>query len=292
MGVGKRVLVTGAGGMLGSAIVPALIERRYDVHAVDLKRPAGWDDRHSFAEAALQDWPDLMLELSSVELVIHAAAIANLDSAPEPAVFGNNVSATSTIVYAAAEAGIKRLVYASSQSALGFSRARTVIAPDYIPVDEGHDCHLTEGYGLSKLVGEQVCRTVSYRSGMETVSLRFPVIWAPENFKGHTARRLNDPTQAAKSMWSYVDLRDAARAAVLALEADLPEPATVLNITARWPFCQDDIGRLVDHWYGAVERRAPVDAQSPVYSARRAEEVLGFRARYRWTSDGIEEMAA
>lgn len=277
--------------MLGGAVVRALVGRGWAVHGVDRRRADDWDDAHPFSVAALQDWPGLAPILRSVDGVIHTAAIANLDSAPEPVVFANNVAATSALAYAAAEAGIRGFVYASSQSALGFSRARTVIPPAYVPVDEEHPCHLTEGYGVSKLVGEQVCRTVTYRFGMATASLRFPVIWAPDNFAAHIAKRIGDPVQAAKSMWSYVDVRDAARAMVLALEASAPEASTVLNISARWPFCQDDLGALVDRWYGPVERRAVVGDREPVYSARKAGEAIGFRAAYRWTVDGIEEVA-
>jgi nucleoside-diphosphate-sugar epimerase len=155
-------------------------------------------------------------------------------------------------------------------------------------VDEDHACHETEGYGLSKLVGEQLCRVVTYRQGMPTVSLRFPVIWAPGNFAAHTAKRIGDPTQAAKSMWSYVDVRDAAQAVALSLSADLP-PNSVFNISARWPFCQSDINGLVQRYYGSVEKRAPIGDDAPVFSASKAEKMLGFRAAYKWTAEGIVE---
>jgi nucleoside-diphosphate-sugar epimerase len=123
---------------------------------------------------------------------------------------------------------------------------------------------------------------------MPTVSLRFPVIWAPENFEAHTAKRIGDRTQAARSMWSYVDVRDAARSTVLALGGN-PPPASVLNISARWPFSQSEINGLVEQYYGAVEKRAPVGENAPVYSAVRAEKMLGFRAAYKWTAEGIQE---
>lgn len=275
--------------MLGREIVKALLARGYAVHGMDRTAPADWDSRYPFSEAPLQEWPGLKAALASVGSVIHAAAIANLDSVPEAEVFANNVAATSAIVYAAAEVRVRRFVYVSSQSALGFSRALSVIAPDYLPVDEDHRCHLAEGYGVSKLVGEQLCRLATYRYGMQTVSLRFPVIWAPENSERHTARRIGDETQAAKSMWSYVDLRDAARATVLALGGN-PPPAAVLNISARWPFCQDDINGLIRKWYGPIDRKSAIGADAPVYAVQRAYEVLGFRAAYRWTADGIEEV--
>jgi nucleoside-diphosphate-sugar epimerase len=287
---GKRVLVTGAAGMLGRRIVAALTSAGHSVHGVDLVRPQGADAAARFTVASLQDWDGLEAALAASDCAVHAAAIANLESAPEPVVFANNVAATSRIVYAAAAAKLERLVYVSSQSALGFSRALTVIPPDYVPVDETHRCHLTEGYGVSKLVGEQLCDLASYRFGLTTLCLRYPVIWAPENFAAHTAKRIGDPTQAAKSMWSYVDVRDAARAVALAVACDLPRHA-VLNISAPWPFCAGDIAGLVAERYGSVERRGPIGPQAAVYATAQAEALLGFRAAYRWTADGIEEGA-
>src|SRR5690606_17302629 len=111
-GVAKRVLVTGAAGMLGSEVVRAAALRGWSVHGVDLVRPSGWDAGTPFTVASLQDWPALPDVLKEVDAVIHVAAIANLDSAPEPVVFANNVTATSTLAYASAEAGIRRFVYA------------------------------------------------------------------------------------------------------------------------------------------------------------------------------------
>jgi nucleoside-diphosphate-sugar epimerase len=129
---------------------------------------------------------------------------------------------------------------------------------------------------------------ISRSHGIRTVSLRFPVIWAPERFAAHVALRIGDPLQAVKSFWSYVDVRDAAEAVLLAATADLAPGAAVLNVSARWPFCDGDIRNHVATHFGAVPGAADLRSDSPIYAVDRAAEVLGFRARHRWWPDRVE----
>ena len=90
-----RVLVTGAGGLLGRRVVADLLAQGYAVHGTDLAQPEGWDGGHAFTATRLQAWDGLEAAVAGADFVIHTAAITNLDSVPEPEVFENNVTATS-----------------------------------------------------------------------------------------------------------------------------------------------------------------------------------------------------
>ena len=101
--------------------------------------------------------------------------------------------------------------------------------------------------------------------------------------------RLGSPTQAAKSFWSYVDVRDAARATVLGVEQHV-SGFDVINIAARWPFGASDINAVAGDIYGPVRRTEPIAPDGAIFSFKKAEGLIGFRARYRWSPDGIEEL--
>jgi nucleoside-diphosphate-sugar epimerase len=193
------------------------------------------------------------------------------------------------MLLAAERVGIRRFVYASSQSVLGFAYATRVIPPDWLPVDETHPCRPVEGYGLSKRVGEQLCEMVSARSAMTTVVLRFPVIWSHERFEAHTRKRLDDPVQAAKSQWAYVDLRDAAAGCRLASEVLVAHRHSVYNIGAYWPFELVDAAATLRASYGDVAGLDAVAASGKtLFDISRAAADLGFRAIWRWSRDGIK----
>jgi nucleoside-diphosphate-sugar epimerase len=118
------------------------------------------------------------------------------------------------------------------------------------------------------------------------------VIWAASNFAGHVEARTSRPQQAAKSAWAYVDGRDAARGVRLALEAEATG-STVLNITSRSAFCDRPIGDLVREWYGLdLPPELGDRPDAAIFDWRKAAAAIGFRSRYRWSSDGIIDLGA
>lgn len=285
-----RIVVTGVAGLLGGAVAAHLAAAGRAVLGLDRRRP---EVSPSFVVEIddLSDVARLRGRLDGATGVVHCAAIARPQEAPETVVFDNNVTTTAHVAFAAEQAGVRRLVYASSQSALGLAYAPAIVPPDYVPVDEDHPARPGEGYGLSKLVGERICAMVVARSTLSCVALRFPVIWSADRFEECVRRRIENPVQAAKSQWAYIDLRDAARACALALDADMTAPFAILNAAAAWPFEMPEPERTLDERYGvAMPRQDGWGAGDPVFDVRRARDVLRFVAGWRWTSRGIERM--
>lgn len=283
-----RILLTGSLGHLGAAVARELGGAGHDLTCID-RLAADGGTPGTFVRDDLSDVGRLAGLLKGMDAVVHCAAIATLHAAPEETVFATNVTTTANMLLAAERTGISRFVYASSQSALGFAYAPHIVAPDRLPVDETHPCRPVEGYGLSKRVGEQFCEMISARSAMTTVPLRFPVIWSHERFEAHTRKRLDDPVQAAKSQWAYVDLRDAAAGCRLAVEVPVEHRHRVFNISADRPFELADPAATLRRAYGDVEGLDAVAASgASVFDAGRAAAELGFRARWRWTRTRVE----
>lgn len=286
-----RIVVTGVAGLLGGAVAAHLSAAGRTVLGLDRRRP---EASPSFAVEIddLSDVARLRGRLDGAAGVVHCAAIARPQDAPEPVIFDSNVTTTAHVAFATEQAGVKRLVYASSQSALGLAYAPEIVPPDYVPVDEDHPARPGEGYGLSKLAGEQVCAMVARRSNLSCLALRFPVIWSADRFDENTRRRIENPVQAAKSQWAYIDLRDAARACALALDADMKASFVILNAAATWPFEMPEPERTLDERYGATApRREGWRPGDPVFDVRRALDAIGFGAEWRWTAHGVERIA-
>lgn len=284
-----RVALTGARGTLGQGIVRGLLTHDYNVVAIHRTPDRGFvmDRRVENRVADLTNSEAAYAALTGCQALLHLAAIPNPKDAAGPKVFTNNLSCVYNVLHAAANQDIRRVVYASSQSALGNPWNPTLRSPQYIPVDEMHPCKPVEPYGLSKWLGEHVCDMFARAIDMRILSFRLPAIWPAEEFQQRVNDRLTDEIQAAKSMWAYIDLRDAAHAHLLALEADW-QGHEVLNITSRWAFGAAPTPRLVRRWYADLEDiRVSLEASTPIFDWHKAEQVLGFRSRYRWTREGI-----
>lgn len=169
----RRVLVTGGSGRLGAYLVDDLHDD-FDVRVLDLAAPR--QDVETVIGSV--ENVDLVVEaMRDVDAVVH---LANLDAgvrAPEHEFIRINVGGTWNVLDAAARAGVKRFVYASSYNATGFSKD---FPPQYLPVDVHHPLKPVHAYGISKLLAENMCEAFTRRSGMEVVCLRPPLILRDE----------------------------------------------------------------------------------------------------------------
>jgi UDP-glucose 4-epimerase len=286
------VAVTGACGLLGRAVVADLAANGLRVRAVDRverKKRDAEPVRVDTVVVDLRDPQEARRALAGADTVVHLAAWPTPHAAPERVVWSENVDIATNVAFAAAEAGVRRFVYASSQSVLGLAWAKTVVAPDYLPVDEDHPCRPSDAYSASKIAGEHLVASLARGGRFDAVALRFPVIWERGQFGACVSYRLDNPQQGAKSQWAYVDARDAARAVRLAL-ASASAGYFVLNVAAPRVFAEEPVPVLVRRWYDAPAEVAEVlDPSEAVFSGKRAESVLGFSARYLWSPEGISE---
>jgi UDP-glucose 4-epimerase len=173
------VLVTGGAGFIGSALALRLAEEGCRVRILDdlstgsLGNLAGLPGDADVVEGDLLDGALLRSTLNGVSVVFHHAAIASVSRSVEDPVASHRVNATGTleVLLAARDAGVDRLVYASSSAAYG--------ATGEEPVGERHPTAPTSPYGAAKLSGEQYCRAATVTFGLPTVSLRYFNVFGP-----------------------------------------------------------------------------------------------------------------
>lgn len=284
-----RVLVTGSSGRLGRFVVEALREAGWLTTGIDLTQPT---DRAA-DRVVIDDAGDpyvLGAALKGHDALVHLAAIPDPTRDTAFVTFEANLQLANAAVAATQQNGVRNIVFASSQSALGFAWAPVVRSPAYLPVDEDHPCAPEEIYGVSKQATESLFEMATRRDGADAVALRFPVIWDPSEFADSTQRRLGNPQQGAKSQWAYIDARDAGRSVVLALAAPV-RGFRVFNIAADDVFAEEDAMTLARHWYPDRDA-AQVEGRSALFSPARAKAELGFVNRYRWTPSGIQDRGA
>jgi nucleoside-diphosphate-sugar epimerase len=177
-------LVTGGAGFIGSHIAAALIDRGARVRIIDdlstghLENVAEIGGDIDFIQASLTDAKALSRALQNVEWVFHEAAIPSVPrSVAEPAeTHEASVNATFSLLLAARDHKIRRLVYAASSSAYGDQ-------PE-LPKREDMRPDPLSPYAVAKLVGEYYCQVFSRVYGLETVSLRYFNVFGPRQDPG------------------------------------------------------------------------------------------------------------
>ena len=167
----KVALVTGAAGFVGSNLCEALIKKGYTVTGVDnlstgrIEYIMGLD--MAFFEGSVTDLTFMRPLFEGVDYVFHQAALPSVPrSINDPLASNNaNVNGTLKVLVAARDAGVKKVIYASSSSVYGDSIQ--------LPKNEDMVTRPMSPYAVSKLAGENYCMAFKKVYGLETVALRY-----------------------------------------------------------------------------------------------------------------------
>jgi nucleoside-diphosphate-sugar epimerase len=272
----NKVVVTGGNGKTGRAVVNELNARGYQTLNVDLTiPPASW----GWALAVdLTDLGQTIEAFQGAAAVVHLAAIPAPGIRPEQETFRNNILSTYNVFSAAADLGLKKVVWASSETVLGLPFEKEM--PDYAPIDEHQTPYPESSYALSKLLGEQMAAQFNRRFGLPFAGLRISNIMEPDEYAKFPTF-WDDPTVRKWNLWGYVDARDVAQAVRLALELEVPGSEQYIVAAADTVMDRSSRG-LMEEVYPTVEIRRDLAEFETLLSIDKAREVLGYEPDYSW----------
>jgi nucleoside-diphosphate-sugar epimerase len=273
-----RICVTGASGQAGRATVSELRAHGHDVLATDVVvAPA---DVGEVLRADLTDYGQAVEALSGVQAVVHLANIPAPGIATPSVTFTANTAMNSNVFLAAAQLGLRRVVWASSETTLGLPFDTP---PRYAPVDEDHYPLPTSTYALSKVVGETIAGHIAAWSGIPFVALRFSNILAPEDY-ALLPSVWDDPAERRWNLWGYIDVRDVASACRLALEAPIEGARPFIIAAADTLMTRPSAELLRDQFPGVILTR-DVGEFGTLLAIDRAREALGWEPRHTWRDE-------
>ena len=278
----ERVLVTGAAGRIGTAVLALLAGRGIPATALDPRPcPPSSADRTVLGDA--RDPAVVDEALRDATAVIHLAAIPNPLDDPDEVIFGQNTQATFTVLNRAGRAGLRHAAIASSYAISGLPFARVPLRMPYLPIDTGLPLQTTDPYALSKRIDEVTAEMIHRRYGMSVVALRLPYVADEHALARMAARFAPAPERGAADVWSYLDVWDAARALVAALRPARPGNH-VLYVAAPETIATQPTEWLLERFHPGVPRPRFEGHAVPIDLAP-ARELLDFTAEHPFPVD-------
>lgn len=299
----SKILVTGGAGLVGSHIVDELVKEGAKVLVFDSLirgkvEHLQWARAHgevSIIEADLRDRDSLREAMSGVQYVFHQAAswLRLCQEVPRLSL-EVNIAGTFNLLEACVEAGVKKVVAASSSSVYGEGL--------YLPTDEDHPFNNDLFYGASKVATEQYYRAFYKKYGLDFVAFRYLNVYGPRQpFEAaymdvimHFLNRIavNQPPIVRGDGSATIDLvyvEDVARANILALKSNVTNE--FFNVASGQETTLKELAYLLIRLYGKEDLLEPEfqPMDSGLVTRRwgdpsKARKMLGFE-----TTTSVEE---
>jgi nucleoside-diphosphate-sugar epimerase len=285
-----RVAVTGGSGKLGRAVVAELLDHGWEVHNLDQAPPPG-PARHrlAYTHIDLTDYGQVVGALTGIDdrhrgldAVVHLAAIPGPGMATNAATFANNIRCSYNVFAAARLAGIRNVVWASSETVLGLPFETP---PPYIPVDEEYAARPETSYSLAKHLDEQMAAQFArWDPQLKIIGLRFSNVMEPHDYAAFPSFDA-DPSLRKWNLWSYIDARDGAQAVRRALAYPNPGLEIFIIANADTVMAKRSSASLAAEVYPDVPVLRDLGEHETLLSIDKARRVLGYEPQYSWRDE-------
>jgi nucleoside-diphosphate-sugar epimerase len=277
----RSVVVTGSNGTVGVAVVGRLAAEKVTVTALDAQVTASAADTHGIRQVAadVTDEAAVTAALHGADAVVHLAAIPHPTLGSARQVFTNNTNATFTVLAAAAAAGIRRAVIASSINASGVNLNPGLLLPAYFPIDENLPADIADAYSLSKAVDEMTAAMAFRAWGINVIALRLPLVRPLAALPEFVTQAAANPAEMVRTGWAYLAAEDAAAAVWAALRVPVPG-SHVIGLSAADTLLATPSEELLDRYAPGVPRRRRFAGNGALVATTRAQALLSFYPRY------------
>lgn len=289
----KRIVFTGGTGKAGRHAVPYLQGKGYDILNVDLKpldlpgvttlitdlTDSGQTFNALTTHFSLDHYAD-GAPPTAPDAVVHFAAIPRVGIEPDNKTFAANVTSTYNVIEAAMKLGVRKVIFASSETTYGVCFAEGDQDYHSFPLEEDYDSDPMDSYGLSKVVNEKTARAFAMRYGADIYALRIGNVIEPHEYDAFPGYIANPPIRK-RNAWSYIDARDLGEIVHLCLQKDglgyQVFNAVNDTITADLPTAEF----LAKYCPNTPVTREMGKHEAPL-SNRKIRDVLGFKEAHPW----------
>jgi nucleoside-diphosphate-sugar epimerase len=299
-----NVLITGGAGNAARYTCEELVAHGYTVTLFDRLMPSQvpfpWEPKVPFVLGELTSLADCMraVTLAQAEAIVHLGGIPynterqpgqpGVQRLPEDETMRTNVMGTYYIMDAARRLGVRKVVAASTfyVLGLGFRISDKPFQVDYLPIDEEHPLRPEDTYSLSKMMDEEILAAFNRAYGIQGVAFRYMGIEMP-----HRPVHKYNITPEAKpgwvggpkgTTWQYVDARDVAQAARLAIEAQGLEGFEAFYLSTASVLTEETAVAVARLYPDLAEMAKNLKGHEGIISIKKAQQKLGYQPKYSW----------
>jgi UDP-glucose 4-epimerase len=289
---GRRVVVTGGAGFVGSNTVRRLLEDGaqvvlFDDFSTGRENALPQHEALEVVRGSVSDYGVVRKALTDAKIVIHQAARNIIQSMRDPREdYSVNIGGTLNVLLAARECGVQRVVYASSASIYG--------NPRYLPINEDDATNALTPYSASKFGGESYCKAFYESYALPTTIVRYSNVYgdgqrAENPYCGVVAKffqsamsgeplRIHGDGEQTRD-FTYVD--DAVEATLLAARTPKAE-GQVYNVGTGRETTINELARLIIEVTGADTEPVHIDRRDIDNIRRRVLNIEKIRRDLRW----------
>ncbi|TCL08610.1 nucleoside-diphosphate-sugar epimerase [Shimia isoporae] len=289
-----RVLFTGGAGKAGRHAVQYLVEQGHRVLNLDLQllEMEGVDNRVADISNAGQVY-DVMTSYAgfdeldpgtgvpAFDAVVHFAAVPRILLKPDNECFRVNTLGTYNVIDAAVKFGVRKIIFASSETSYGVCFADGERKPDYIPIDEEHPTVPEDSYAMSKVVNEVTARSFQRRSGFDIYGIRINNVIEPHEYAQDFPAYMADPDMRRRNIFAYIDARDLGHLVDRCLAVN-GLGYEVFNASNDNHSVGLTTSEIIARYYDGVPQKADMAEDETFYSNKKAKRLLGFTPRHDW----------
>jgi nucleoside-diphosphate-sugar epimerase len=289
-----RVFFTGGSGKAGRHAIAHLTAQGHQVTNIDLVKldqPGVKSLQVDLTDAgqvfnamqAYGDYSDLDTGegMRTYDAVVHFAAIPAILFRPDNETYRINVMSTYNVIDAAVRLGIRKIIFASSETTYGVCFADGEVKPLYVPVDEEHPVVPPDSYALSKVVNEVTGRSFQKRSGCDIYALRINNVIEPHEYAQNFPTFIANPALRRRNIFAYIDARDLGHMVDCCLRTD-GLGYQVFNVSNDDMSVNVSSDEVMARFYAGVPVKKAMGRDETFYSSEKAKRMVGFRPRHSW----------
>ena len=289
----KRIYFTGASGKAGKHVSAYLTQKGHSVLNADITQvnQEGLDYLKVDVTDPAQVFSSMSAHMNRDELrqrqtplgydaVVHFAAIPRILQASDIETYNVNVMGTYNIIEAAVKLGIKKIIFASSETVYGLCFSHNKPAPLSLPIFEEDETRPMDSYAMSKVVNEETAKAFQRRTGIDIYGLRIGNVVEPDEY--HRFEDFcKDPEVRLPNAFNYIDARDLGQAVDLCLSKD-GLGYEVFNVSNDQNSVNLTTEDILKRFYPKVPLKRDVGPYECLFSNEKIKKLLGFVPQHDW----------